>query len=248
MLQSVAAMSSNTADVSNTFLEATSHLETIAALSTLSHIQPDVLEHFTRRRDLAHQTLESVLVMNDEGSPTTAVTLAAAASQTHSLVKFHKWMTTKPVSVPFAIKFNLPDLLETLIAAGELSSLNNITKGLFLDSACAAGYVDIVRLLLREINPSYGNDSAACIAIECGHTDVLRLLVADPRVQDTLCTCSYTKFRPAFIHAVNEGHADVVLEVLSLSFVPVESLLSGDGRLSGIIDRFRLSVFQQKKE
>ena len=99
----------------------------------------------------------------------------------------------------FAMAFNNPGLVHLLLANPRIDPNNED----FLKKAIEQGQTEIVRMLLPRVVLSVHNNALVVASVN-GHTEIVRILLADPRV-DPAYGGNY-----AFENACARGHIDVV--------------------------------------
>lgn len=108
----------------------------------------------------------------------------------------------------FKMAFNNPGLVHLLLANPRI---NPNDKDLWM-KAIEKGQTEVVRLLLPRISPAAGNN-AIKVASLMGHTEIVRMLLADPRLDPSVSE-NY-----AFTRACTHGHTEVVRLLLADSRV-----------------------------
>lgn len=145
--------------------------------------------------------------------PVLTMTFAASTNDL-ALVRhlMKKEVPADAIALTFAITNCANEVVLELLRSGVDPSSDVITNGVVLENlpfitAAACNNVAIARELLKDdrVNPASHRNMAITKAAENGHTDMVRLLLADSRVDPT-----YEHYSPSLEGAIRNGHIDVV--------------------------------------
>ncbi len=120
----------------------------------------------------------------------------------HDVFEYHKYGHEYAWNV--AIEYDNPEV--ALLLLQNFRAKIPADCGHFaLDLAAHKGYIDIVKFLLQSgMDPSYDNNLILCSAAENGHTEVVKILLADKRVNP------FDRVNGAMYSAIVNGHEDIV--------------------------------------
>jgi len=111
------------------------------------------------------------------------------------------------------LKNNRLDLIKLLVNRGRIFPTGKIrvdNKYLtILEAACTYGYLDTVKYILGEVDPSSQNNSAIGISCDKGYVEIVKTLL-DWRSMDGLTVDPRANFNYSLAYACRNGHTEIV--------------------------------------
>lgn len=170
---------------------ANGHLEVVKLLLEDPRVDPTDQENYAivAASAMGHWKVVQLLLSDPRVDPTDQVEGAMREATVNGHVKVVELLLDDGRSDPNNFMVYLAsrqghDKVVELLLADTRVEIGNLVINLALDSACANGYLKVVKRLLNDarIDPSQGRQRAICAASEEGHDKVVRLLLKHPKV------------------------------------------------------------------
>ena len=111
--------------------------------------------------------------------------------------------STLEMDITLATHFNNMEKLESLLS----QPLDKVNMDMIFRHACTQGHIDAVKTLLKYYNPK--DNTGFVFACRKGYSEIVKLLLADPRTDPTMA------YNLGIIFAAQEGHSDIVEMLLT---------------------------------